>query len=54
MVVLPGTIGRRKAFPNAAAAGRAVIEPGHDKDAKATAELLSLVRSLYVRQPVKV
>ena len=54
MAVLPVTIGRRKAFPNAAAAGRAVIEPGHDKDAKAATELLSLVRSLYVQQLARV
>ena len=54
MGVLPVTIGRRKAFPNAAAAGRAVIEPGRDKDAKAATELLSLVRSLYVHPLAKV
>jgi len=49
VTVLPVTIGRRKAFPNAAASGRAVTEAGRDKDAKAVAELLALVRSLYVR-----
>lgn len=50
MTVLPITIGRRKAFPNAAAAGRAVTEAGRDKDVKAIAELMALVRSLYVQQ----
>ena len=49
MTVLPVTIGRRKAFPNAAAAGRAVIEPARDKDVKAAAELIAVVRSLYVQ-----
>lgn len=53
MTVLPITIGRRKAFPNAAAAGRAVLEAGRDKDVKAIAELRALVRSLYV-QPLAV
>lgn len=53
MVVLPVTIGRRKAFPNAAAAGRAVIESGRDKDAKAVAEMMALVRSLYVQELAK-
>ena len=48
MTVLPLTIGRRKAFPNAAAVGRAVIEQNRDKDAKAVAELAALVQSLYV------
>ena len=50
MTVLPITIGRRKAFPNAAAAGRAVIESGRDKDAKAATELMDLVQSLYVQK----
>ncbi len=54
MMVLPLTIGRRKAFPNAAAGGRAVIEQGRDKDAKAVAELTALVRSLYVHQLARV
>jgi chromosome partitioning protein len=50
MTVLPITIGRRKAFPNAAASGRAVIESGRDKDAKAAAELMDLVQALYVQE----
>ncbi len=50
MTVLPLTVGRRKAFPNAAAAGRAVIEQGRDRDPKAVAELMALVRSVYVQQ----
>jgi chromosome partitioning protein len=42
------TIGRRKAFPNAAAGGRSVLEqiPG---DAKATNELASLVKLLFFK-----
>jgi chromosome partitioning protein len=47
MTVLPIKVGRRKAFPNAAAAGRSVIEQGKDKDGKAVAELLALVQSVY-------
>jgi chromosome partitioning protein len=47
MSVLPVKIGRRKAFPNAAAAGRSVIEQGKDKDGKAVAELLALVQLVY-------
>lgn len=54
MTVLPVTIGRRKAFPNAAATGRAVTEPGRDRDVKAATELLALVWSLYVQQLAKV
>lgn len=54
MVVLPGTIGRRKAFPNAAAAGQSVIEPSRDKDAKAIAELMALLESVYAKQLVEV
>ena len=50
ITVLPITIGRRKAFPNAAAVGRAVIESGRDKDVKAAAELMDLVRSLYAQK----
>lgn len=45
--LLPLTIGRRKAFPNAAAAGRAVTEHT-PKDAKAVAELRQLLKALYV------
>jgi len=47
MEVLSLKIGRRKAFPNAAASGRAVIEQGRDKDPKAVKELLALVESVY-------
>lgn len=50
MIVLPTKIGRRKAFPNAAAAGRSVIEQGKDKDGKAVAELLALVHSVYANE----
>jgi chromosome partitioning protein len=45
VAVLPLTIGRRKAFRNAAAAGRSVIEQG--KDPKAAAELRALIEALY-------
>jgi chromosome partitioning protein len=45
--LLPCTIGRRKAFPNAASSGKAVTE--HiPKDAKAVRELTALIRALYV------
>ncbi len=54
MMVLPIKIGRRKAFPNAAAAGRSVIEQGRDKDPKAVAELLSLVECVYKKQLAEV
>jgi chromosome partitioning protein len=53
ITVLPITIGRRKAFPNAAAAGRAVMELGRDKDGKATRELMAVVQSLYAHQMAK-
>ena len=46
--VLDVVIGRRKAFPNAAAAGRAVTEHT-PKDAKAVAELSALIDALYKR-----
>lgn len=46
LAILPLTIGRRKAFPNAAAHGRAVTE-ATPRDAKAVAELNALVRALY-------
>jgi chromosome partitioning protein len=46
LTILPGTIGRRKAFPNAAAQGRAVTEAS-PRDAKAVAELDALRRELY-------
>jgi len=49
MTVLPVTIGRRKAFPNAAASGRAVIELSRDKDGKAATEVMDLVHALYVQ-----
>jgi chromosome partitioning protein len=54
LMVLPVTIGRRKAFPNAASVGRAVIESGRDKDAKAGAELTALVQMLYAQQLARV
>jgi chromosome partitioning protein len=44
--ILPLTIGRRKAFPNAAAYGRAVTE-ATPRDAKAVAELSALLKALY-------
>ncbi|NWJ49111.1 MAG: AAA family ATPase [Chloroflexi bacterium] len=40
------TIGRRKAFPNAAAAGRSVLEQS-PKDAKAVEELQAVIRAIY-------
>ncbi len=43
--VLPVRIIRRKAFPNAAASGRSVVEGGTDQ--KAVAELVALVTALY-------
>src|SRR5262245_27185132 len=46
LVILPLTIGRRKAFPNAAAQGRAVTE-ATPRDAKAVAELEALRQALY-------
>jgi chromosome partitioning protein len=46
LAILPVTIGRRKAFPNAAAQGRAVIETT-PRDAKAVAELDALRQALY-------
>ena len=45
--ILPLTIGRRKAFPNAAARGRAVTE-AIPRDVKAVAELQALVTALYL------
>jgi chromosome partitioning protein len=45
--VLPLTIGRRKAFPNAAASGRAVTEQT-PKDPKAVEELKTLVQALFI------
>ena len=45
--VLPLAIGRRKAFPNAAAHGRAVTE-AVPRDAKAVAELQALLKALYI------
>ena len=46
LALLPITVGRRKAFPNAAASGCAVTEH-HPKDSKAIEELLSLAEMLY-------
>jgi chromosome partitioning protein len=42
-------IGRRKAFPNAAATGRSVLEQ-NPKDVKAVAELNSLINAIYLKQ----
>ena len=46
MTYLPVMIGRRKAFPNAAAAGRGVVEYT-PKDPKAVAELTALLGVIY-------
>jgi chromosome partitioning protein len=45
--LLPFAIGRRKAFPNAAASGKAVTEHT-PKDLKAVSELEALIKALYV------
>lgn len=45
--LLPVIIGRRKAFPNAAASGRSVLE-NTPKDPKATEELQALLTSIYI------
>lgn len=42
-------IGRRKAFPNAAATGRSVLEQ-NPKDVKAVAELTSLIDAIYLKK----
>ncbi len=47
LVLLPFTIGRRKAFPNAASSGKAVTEHT-PKDTKAVRELQALLKALYV------
>jgi chromosome partitioning protein len=47
LVLLPFTIGRRKAFPNAASSGKAVTEHT-PKDTKAVRELHALLKALYV------
>ncbi len=47
--VLDVVIGRRKAFPNAAAAGRAVTEYT-PKDSKAVDELCSLLNAVYISE----
>lgn len=44
---LPIVVGRRKAFPNAASAGRSVMEQT-PKDPKATQELAALMAALFV------
>ena len=49
--VLPLLIGRRKAFPNAAASGRSVLEH-RPQDLKAVRELKALLRHVYVNQPI--
>jgi chromosome partitioning protein len=46
LILLPVSIGRRKAFPNAAAGGRAVTEHA-PHDAKATGELQALLKAIY-------
>jgi chromosome partitioning protein len=45
--LLPTVIGRRKAFPNAAANGRSVLEQT-PKDTKAVEELRALIKALYI------
>lgn len=46
---LPGPVVRRKAFPNAAAVGRSVLEQGQgQRDLKAAGELEALARSVFV------
>ena len=44
---LPMPIGRRKAFPNAASAGRSVIEQ-MPRDQKAVQELAAIVAAVFV------
>jgi chromosome partitioning protein len=46
ITLLPVMIGRRKAFPNAAAGGKAVMEQ-NSKDTKATQELHALLQAVY-------
>ena len=47
IILVPVVIGRRKAFPNAAAGGKAVTE--HiPKDTKATEELQALLKAIYI------
>jgi chromosome partitioning protein len=46
IILVPVIIGRRKAFPNAAAGGKAVTEHT-PKDAKATEELHALLKAIY-------
>jgi chromosome partitioning protein len=46
ITLLPVMIGRRKAFPNAAAGGKAVTEQ-NSKDTKATQELHALLEAVY-------
>jgi chromosome partitioning protein len=46
IALLPVIIGRRKAFPNAAAAGKAVTEHT-PRDAKAARELQALLKAIY-------
>jgi chromosome partitioning protein len=48
LTLLDLTIGRRKAFANAIARGRSVLEqPPRDRDPKATTELVELVAAVY-------
>jgi chromosome partitioning protein len=46
ITLVPVIIGRRKAFPNAAAGGKAVTEHT-PKDTKATEELHALLKAIY-------
>lgn len=46
--LLPITIGRRKVFPNAASAGRSVLE-STTRDPKAEGELRGLINSVYAK-----
>jgi chromosome partitioning protein len=47
ITLVPVIIGRRKAFPNAAAGGKAVTEHS-PKDTKATEELHALLKAIYI------
>ena len=47
IILLPVIIGRRKAFPNAAAGGKAVTEHT-PKDTKVTEELQALLKAIYI------
>ena len=49
IALLPGTIGRRKAFPNAFSAGLSVLEQ-IPRDHKACSELIGVVDALYIHR----